>query len=260
MSAVANSRDGCEIHWIASDPGDAAALAPVLLIHGFASTLDRNWVSTGWFDAIAKTGRRAIAYDQRGHGRSGKRYDPADYVPDLLVADALAVLSAAGAEIAVVMGYSMGARVALEVGVTHPQTLRALILSGIGGSFRDFGGERGDREIVARALETDEPWRFPASARFYRKFADQTHGDRRALAACWRRPIRPVTEGELAEISVPALVVVGDRDPVAGDPGPLVAAIPGARLVRLAGKDHMKAVGAREHRSAVADFLRALPG
>ncbi len=258
MSAVARSRDGCEIHFVASDPA-VGALAPVLLINGFASTLDRNWVSTGWFDAIAKTGRRVIAYDQRGHGRSRKRYDPADYAPDLLVADALAVLEAAGAETAVVMGYSLGARVAREGGLTHPERVRALILSGIGGSFRDFGGARGDREIVAQALESDEPWKFPASARFYRKLADQTHGDCRALAPSGRRPIRPESQGELARIAVPTLVVVGDRDPVAGDPMPLVSAIPGARLVRLAGKDHMKAVGAKEHRSAVVELLRAHP-
>jgi pimeloyl-ACP methyl ester carboxylesterase len=54
---------------------------------------------------------------------------------------------------------------------------------------------------------------------------------------------------------MPTLVVVGDRDTVAGDPEPLASAIPKAELVRLAGKDHMTAVGAREHRAAVLSFL-----
>lgn len=252
-SATARSADGCSLRW--SEQGSGPAM---LLIHGFASTLERNWLETGWMDAIARAGWCAIAYDQRGHGDSEKRYDPAQYAPDILVADALAVLDAAGAERAVVMGYSMGARVALEVTITHPARVLGLVLSGMGSAFRDFGGGRGDRETVARALESDDPSASPTSARFYRTFADQTHQDRRALAACWRRQIRVVGPADLAAIAVPTLVVVGDRDPVAGDAKPLARSIPGARLVRLAGKDHMKAVGAREHRQSVLDFLAGL--
>ncbi len=248
--ASARSRDGCLLHWTEQGSGPT-----LLLIHGFASTLDRNWVGTGWMEAIAGAGWRAVAYDQRGHGDSEKRYQPADYAPDRLVADALAVLDAASAERAVVMGYSMGARVALEVAITYPARMLALVLSGMGEGFRDFGGGRGDRETVARALEADDPSAFSAAARFYRSFADQTRQDRRALAACWRRSSRVVEPRDLAAIAAPTLVVVGDRDLVAGDAEPLARSIPGARLVRLAGKDHMNAVGAREHRRAVLDFL-----
>ena len=80
--------------------------SPILLIHGFASTLRRNWEGTGWMDSVARAGFQAIAYDQRGHGASDKRYDPTDYAPERLVDDALAVLDAANAEHVAVMGYS----------------------------------------------------------------------------------------------------------------------------------------------------------
>jgi pimeloyl-ACP methyl ester carboxylesterase len=229
----------------------------VLLIHGFASTLRRNWLETGWLDAITGAGRRAVAYDQRGHGESEKRYDPADYAPHRLAGDAVAVLDAAHAEQAVVMGYSMGARVALEVALKHPERVLGLVLSGMGAGFRDLGGgsDGEDRDVVARALEADDLGGLPPGALFYRTFADQTGQDRRALAACWRRPIRVVTAEELATLSVPTLVAAGDRDDVAGDPGPLARAIPGATLVLLPGKNHMNAVGARQHRAAVLDLL-----
>ena len=250
MTATARSSDGCELVWTDAGAGEA-----VLLVHGFASTLRRNWQATGWMDALARAGFRAIAYDQRGHGESDKRYEPADYAPQRLVDDALAVLAAAKVERAAVMGYSMGARVALEVAITHPERVRALVLSGIGPRMRDFGGGSGDRELVARALEADDPSRFPPSARVYRTFAEQNHQDRRALAACWRRPIRSVTADDLAAIPVPTLVTVGDRDTVAGDASPLAKAIPGAELVVLHGKDHMTAVGAKQHREAVIAFL-----
>ena len=274
--ATAQSPDGCMLAWTEKGTGP-----PILLIHGFASMVRRNWEGTGWMDALTRAGYRAIAYDQRGHGYSDKRYDPADYAPERLVDDALAVLDAAGAARAAVMGYSMGARVALEVALTHGERENALILSGIGPRMRDFGGsgdrerpgtgesagvgagflrsrsvpERDERELVALALEADDPSPFPASARFYRTFAEQNHQDRRALAACWRRPIRAVTADDLASIAAPTLITVGDRDTVAGDAAPLAKAIPGAELVVLHGKDHMTAVGAKQHREAVIAFL-----
>jgi len=252
--ATARSPDGCMLAWTEKGTGP-----PILLIHGFASMVRRNWEGTGWMDALTRAGYRAIAYDQRGHGDSDKRYDPADYAPERLVDDALAVLDAAGAAHAAVMGYSMGARVALEVALTYGERVRALILSGIGPRMRDFGAdgsERDERELVAHALEADDPSPFPASARFYRTFAEQNHQDRRALAACWRRPIRAVTADDLASIAAPTLITVGDRDTVAGDAAPLAKAIPGAELVVLHGKDHMTAVGAKQHREAVIAFLR----
>ncbi len=253
MSKAA-SRDGCVLAWTEAGSG-----RPVLLVHGFASTWRRNWEGTGWMRALAHAGYRAIAYDQRGHGESEKRYDPEDYAPLRLAEDALAVLDAAGAERAEVMGYSMGARIALEVALRHPHRVRALVLAGMGSEFRDFGGPRYDREIVARALEAEDTGGFPPGALFYRRFAEQTHADRRALAACWRRPIRELDAADLGAVTVPVLLTVGDRDSIAGDPGPLAAAMPNARVVRLAGKDHMSAVGAKQHREAVLAFLAELP-
>ena len=250
---TARSADGCSLHWIEKGSGDA-----ILLIHGFASTLRRNWEGTGWIGALVRAGWRAVAYDQRGHGESEKRYDATDYTPERLVEDTLAVLDAAGVESAAVMGYSMGARIALDVAKADPSRVRALILSGIGANFREFGGTHAARELVAAALEAEDPSGFPSFARFYRTFADQSHADRRALAACWRRPIQRLEIAELAAIRVPTLFVVGDRDAVAGDPEPLARVMPDARFVRLAGKNHMNAVGAKEHRAAVIDFLASL--
>jgi pimeloyl-ACP methyl ester carboxylesterase len=209
-------------------------------------------------DALARVPRRVIAYDQRGHGESEKRYDPEDYAPRRLVEDAIAVLDTAGAERVVVMGYSMGARVALEVALRHSSRVRALVLAGMGIEFRDFGGPRYDREIVARALESEHTAGLPQGALFYRRFADQMRADRRALAACWRRPIRELDAADLAAVTLPALFTVGDRDKVAGDPEPLAAAMRNAKVVRLVGKDHMNAVGAKQHREAVLGFLAEL--
>jgi len=251
--ATARSADGCSIDWIEKGSGRA-----ILLVHGFASTLRRNWEGTGWIDALVRAGWRVIAYDQRGHGGSEKRYEASDYAPERLVDDAAAVLDAAAVDRAVVMGYSMGARIALDVATAEPGRVRALVLSGMGANFREFGGTHEARELVAAALEAEDPSGFPSFARFYRTFADQSHADRRALAACWRRPFQRLEISDLATIRAPTLFAVGDRDAIAGDPEPLARAMPNARVVRLAGKNHMNAVGAKEHREAVIEFLASL--
>ncbi len=69
-----------------------------------------------------------IAIDQRGHGETRARDGgPLDLDLDAFVADACAVLDAAGWESAIVGGTSMGAAVALRLALLHPQRVRVLV-------------------------------------------------------------------------------------------------------------------------------------
>src|SRR5262247_1350770 len=90
------------------DSGDGE---PVVLVHGFASTKEVNWVHPGWVTALTRAGRRVIALDDRGHGASSKLYDPAMYHSAKMAEDVLALLDYLNIERADVMGYSMGARI-----------------------------------------------------------------------------------------------------------------------------------------------------
>src|SRR5262249_5422757 len=118
---------GVEIAYIDEGEGE-----PILLIHGFGSNHDVNWVGTGWVDLLTKEGRRGIAPDNRGHGQSSKLYDPADYHPSLMAGDAVALLDHLRIGSAVVMGYSMGARVTAFLALEHGQRVDAVILGGLG--------------------------------------------------------------------------------------------------------------------------------
>jgi len=91
-------------------PGDRGE--PILLIHGFASTHAVSWVFPQWVKTLTGAGRRVIAFDNRGHGRSEKFYDPAAYALPEMAEDARALLDHLHIEVADVMGYSMGARIA----------------------------------------------------------------------------------------------------------------------------------------------------
>ena len=83
---------------------------PIVLIHGFASNKEVNWVYPGWVTTLRRAGRRVIALDNRGHGESTKLYDPAAYHSAIMAEDVRALLDHLGLGRADVMGYSMGAR------------------------------------------------------------------------------------------------------------------------------------------------------
>src|SRR5215475_15548469 len=83
---------------------------PIVLVHGFASNKEVNWVLPGWVATLRSAGRRAIALDNRGHGASTKLYQPALYHTDLMADDIRALLDHLRLACADVMGYSMGAR------------------------------------------------------------------------------------------------------------------------------------------------------
>src|SRR5919108_5792313 len=80
---------------------------PVVLVHGFASNKEVNWVSPTWVSTLVGAGRRAVALDNRGHGHSAKLYDPGDYHTDKMVEDVLALLDHFGLARADLFGYSM---------------------------------------------------------------------------------------------------------------------------------------------------------
>src|SRR5438105_2036401 len=146
-----------EIDYLDEGEGD-----PVVLVHGFASTKEINWVFPGWIT-----------------------------------------------------------------------TLRRVGLSLVGG--RDL------RETIAAALEAPslsavtEP-----TGRTFRTFAEQTRSDLRALAACIRGSSERLSRADAAAIKVPVLIAAGTADDVAGPVRPLADLIPGAEVLEIPGRDHMR--------------------
>ncbi|QDL98087.1 alpha/beta fold hydrolase [Rhodopseudomonas palustris] len=230
---------------------------PILLIHGFASNKNVNWVYPSWLSELKRAGRRVIAIDNRGHGESTKLYDPADYTLAAMAGDALALLDHLELPRADVMGYSMGGRITATLAREHPDRVRSAILGGLGLGLIEGGGPG---ENVAAALEAQslddvvDPM-----GRTFRAFADQTRSDRRALAACMRGSRRLMTREQAAQIAVPVLIAVGTTDDVAGSAHALGAIIPGAEVLDIPRRDHMRAVGDRVYKEGVVDFLARRP-
>jgi pimeloyl-ACP methyl ester carboxylesterase len=227
--------------------------APIVLVHGFASTKDVNWVYPAWVSELRKGGRRAIALDSRGHGESSKLYDPAQYSIPAMSSDILALMDHLSIDRADVMGYSLGGRIAAWLGLNAPARLRSAILGGIGIAMIEGGGPG---ENVAAALEAPslDDVSDPVG-RTFRAFADQTRSDRLALAACLRGSRGLMTQAEVARIAVPVLIAVGTADEVAGSAHALGDIIPHSEVLDIPGRDHMRAVGDKVYKAGVLDFL-----
>jgi pimeloyl-ACP methyl ester carboxylesterase len=226
---------------------------PIVLVHGFASNKEVNWVHPGWVAALTRAGRRAIALDNRGHGASSKLYDPSSYHSAAMAEDVRALLDHLKIERADVMGYSMGARITAFLAVNQPARMRSSILGGLG--IRLVEGV-GLPESIAAALEAPSQADVQdPTGRLFRIFAEQTKSDLRALAACIRGSRQTLSRAEVAGIRMPVLVAVGTTDQVAGNAHELAALIPGARALDIPGRDHMLAVGDKVYKAGVIDFL-----
>lgn len=230
---------------------------PIVLVHGFASNKEVNWVNTSWTSALTRAGRRAIALDNRGHGASTKLYEIDAYSVDKMGADVIALLDHLQIERADVLGYSMGGRITGYCASAHPARVRSAIIAGIG---TRLVSSASNSEKIAAALEAPNPTDVTdAHALGFRLFAEQTKSDRKALAACMRNPNRTISREAAASIRVPVLVATGTKDDIAGSGPELAALIPGAKNLDIPGRDHMRAVGDTVFKQGVLDFLAQRP-
>ncbi|QRM55557.1 alpha/beta hydrolase [Sinorhizobium sp. BG8] len=247
------SHDGLELAYF--DEGDPAG-APVLLIHGFASSANVNWVYPGWLKTLGDAGYRVIAIDNRGHGQSSKPHDPEAYRVPLMAGDAVALLDHLGIPEAHVFGYSMGARITAVTAIRYPHRVRSVVFGGLGIGMVDGVGEWDPiaDALLAPSLDSVEDPR----GRMFRAFAEQTKSDRIALAACIMTSRDLIAPEDLGRIDVPALIAVGTTDDIAGEPQALAALMPDARALDIPNRDHMLAVGDRVFKKAVLGFYEEI--
>jgi pimeloyl-ACP methyl ester carboxylesterase len=211
---------------------------PVLLIHGFASSVAVNWVATGWVDTLVKAGYRVIAIDNRGHGKSQKLYDANLYFAHEMGGDARRLLDHLDIERAPVIGYSMGARIAAYLALQSPDRVRCAVFGGMG---MNLITGLADSEAIISGLTAETLAEVTEkTARQFRIFAEHSGADRAAL---------------VRKISVPVLVVVGSEDEMAGSPEALAALLPEGEAMVVPRRDHMRATGDPQFKAATLAFL-----
>ena len=188
--------------------------------------------------------------DLRAHGQSDKPHDAEAYPRGVLVQDVQALIRRLGSPDYDFGGFSLGARTAAR-SVIEGLRPRRLVLAGMG-------------------LEGLSDWE-RRSAFFIDaidRFDEVRHGDRAFLAVAFMKTqkvdrvaarlllqsVEDVDASELADVTMPTLVVCGDKDHDNGSPEALVAALPDARFEQVPGS-HMSSVTEPELGAAIAQFL-----
>jgi pimeloyl-ACP methyl ester carboxylesterase len=238
--------DGIRLHY---ELHGADGGAPVMLVHGFASDYQLNWVGTRWQETLTGAGFRVIGLDCRGHGSSEKPHDPAAYAGEVLAADVRRLLDHLEIKVADYVGYSMGSRIGVQALLDYGSRLRRVVLGGIG-----WGGAFQAAEEIAQALR-GQPTSSEVAKTFFNFAAARSSNDLEALAACILGPQPEPDPARLGSITNPVLVVVGDQDDIVGEVDRLVVSIPTARLVTVAGRNHMSTVPAKEFKQAALQLL-----
>jgi pimeloyl-ACP methyl ester carboxylesterase len=223
---------------------EVADTAPIVLLHGFASSSEHGWRPAGWIDLLRESGRDVITVDLPGHGTASRSTDPADY------ADVAATVAAVFADRGPVdaVGFSAGARLLLEIASRGLARFDHLALMGIGPSILEI------RQQVPFAIDNDDPT--DVRARLFRGLAKSAGNDLGPLAAFAARPVDPLTAADLAAVTCEVLVVTGERDP-AGSPEELAALLPNATGVLVERADHFSLQSNMRAMDAVLGFLGA---
>jgi pimeloyl-ACP methyl ester carboxylesterase len=221
---------------------------PVVLVHGWGGSFATTWQRSGFTELLADAGRPVIGVDLLGHGAAPKPHDPEAYA-DLTgrIEDALPAPPVDA------VGFSLGALTLLRLAIRRPEAFRRIVVAGIGRNAFE-PDDVGRARILAGLEGTAEPE--DNLARLFSQYADQPGNDRLALAAVMRRNDGPLAPDALAAVTVPVLVVLGDRD-FAGPAEPLVEALPDARLVTLRNVDHFATPESFGFIDATLEFLDA---
>lgn len=245
------SFDGVEIFYQAW--GRKSARPPVVLHHGYVANSSANWILPGMVRRLTRAGRYVITYDARGHGRSAKPQGQAAYGESRMARDLSSLLDQLGLDQIDLVGYSMGATVAL-LAATQEARIRRLVAGGVGGDVLHLDSPHrlhGKKALADAMLASRWRIRHPTLVGF-RLLADMVLADRKAMAAqALAFHSQPIA---LELITAPTLIIAGDTDVFARRPDKLQKAITGAELKVVPG-DHTTVLIKPSFQNAILDFI-----
>ncbi len=225
---------------------------PVILIHGYFSEADTNWVKYGHAGLLAEAGFRVIMPDLRAHGLSDKPHEAQHYPKDILADDQFALIDHLRLSDFDLGGYSLGGRTVARM-LARGCNPRRVVISGMGlegltntcaraGHFRHVLENLGKHERGSPA--------FMAEA-----FLKTTGGDPIALLRILNSFVDTPVE-TLQTYDWPIGIICGEDDNDNGSASALAKLLPKGELITVPG-NHMNAVVKPELGMAIRDFLLA---
>lgn len=222
---------------------------------------------------LIEAGFRFISMDLRGHGESSVGFD--SYTPEDVGRDAIAVLDQLGVDRATLMGTSFAAAAVFCAQALHPERIERIVV--IGPFTRDMPADRWMRPLSR--LLFNRLWGVAAWVSYWRSlFKDAPPADLAERAAAIRANLREsgrleavrammiaTKQGaaeQLAHVTCPSVVIMGDKDPDFPDPAAeaerLAGSLGGPAAVHLiAGAGHYPQV---EQPRRVADVILGASG
>ncbi|WP_294061937.1 alpha/beta hydrolase [Sphingomonas sp.] len=241
------SFDGVELAWTEMGEG-----RPVVLIHGYFSTAQVNWIKYGHAAKLAARGFRVIMPDLRAHGESGKPHDPAAYPPDVLMRDGMALIEHLGLSDYDLGGYSLGARTTVRM-LANGASPRRVVLSGMG--LQGLLHTDGRGQYFRRVLTNLGSFERGSSEWLTEAFLKTTKGDPEALLLILQTFV-DTPQAAVAAIVQPTEVISGVDDYDNGSAQQVADLLPHGHFVEVPG-NHMSAVTRPELGDAIAAFLAA---
>jgi 3-oxoadipate enol-lactonase len=245
---------------------------PLVLAHGYGATLDM------WSQQVEEFSQRykVVVYDTRGHGHTEAPRDWSSYTADDYIEDQRQLMDQLGIDSAYIGGLSMGGMIALQFALTYPERTKALLLCDTAASNRRLGGQQPEGRVgrtvrdfiirdvvpfgfvVARYLPLQalpQIRKAPEGIRSYVR--DMRQHTALGLRGAWHALMtRPDMEDRLGEISVPTLIIVGDRDNLVEASRIMQDGIRGCRFVLIEDSPHGTANWRPDaFNKAVAEFL-----
>jgi len=237
MAGTHIEANGIRVYYEAYGEGE-----PLLLLHGGTAT-SRSWSShlPAFIEHF-----RVFAPDSRGHGRTDNPAAELGYCA--MADDVAALIKALGLQRPLVLGYSDGGQISLELGMRYPGLARALVLGGTQFRFSEAyleaarvllgitEGEEPDPERLEREQPDFVAYLREAHAHVYGPEYWKTYV--KQMAALWLTPLRYTSE-DLAAVTDPVLILVGDRDGACTEEAPeLLRLLSNAELAVAPGTDH----------------------
>lgn len=231
---------------------------PLFLQHGFTGNHEVDFVDNGLIGKLTTAGRQVVALDARGHGLSDKPTQAQFYGEERMAKDVSQLADQLGLKQYDLLGFSMGAVVALFA-AANDQRIRRFVLTGLGASAVEQGGlDRTvlDVDAMAETLEgVAAGGEVDGVTADYLRYLDERGLDRAAVAAI-ARARHGTPDLPFERMSAPCLLLIGDADPLATRPEVLAAALPNARLSVLPG-DHLSVLSHPDFAAQLLDFLAA---
>jgi pimeloyl-ACP methyl ester carboxylesterase len=198
---------------------------PLLLLHGGLFDIEQQF---GTLIPVLSEGRRVVALDFQGHGRTNDIDRPLS--ASGLAADVVAVLAYLGLEQVDIFGFSVGGAVALELAVEHPELIRKAIISST--SLSPDGQRAGNAEAVPE-MTVDLIAGTPMEQVYLTKSPHPDHEHLQELlnklGGTYERGFPGYTDEQIQAIAAPTLITVGDCD--------MVTLEHAVKLLRLRGGD-----------------------